>query len=194
MAPVPGERILEIGFGTGRALVRLARAVGMTGRVYGIDISRGMRAVAENRVRRAGLSSCIQLTTGDASMLPFRSASLDAIFMSFTLELFDTPEIPVVLKECGRVMVPEGRICVISIAAGEHPGLALRLYERMHEHFPKAIDCRPIMVSQSLEAAGFRILLADRRQIWGLPIEICVAGKKWADSSPALAARRLRKP
>src|SRR5512135_1978086 len=110
LAPAHAEKVLEVGFGTGHALVRLARAVGPAGTVYGIDVSEGMRSMARRRIERAGLSSRIHLTTGNASILPFGSGCLDAIFMSFTLELFDSPEIPVVLRECGRVLHPAGRI------------------------------------------------------------------------------------
>jgi ubiquinone/menaquinone biosynthesis C-methylase UbiE len=182
LAPVTGQSILEIGYGTGYALVRLARAVGPTGTVYGIDISEGMRAVTERRVRRAGLSSRVHLTAGDASVLPFKSGSLDGIFMSFTLELFDVPEIPLVLNECRRVMTPEGRMCLVSMAAEQHPYLATRLYEWFHEHFPTVVDCRPIKCRQSLEAAGFRVQRVSCHRTWGLPLEISIAEKESTSS------------
>ncbi|HRX82504.1 MAG TPA: class I SAM-dependent methyltransferase, partial [Pirellulaceae bacterium] len=41
LAVQPGERVLEIGYGTGHSLVELAKAVGATGRVCGVDISTG---------------------------------------------------------------------------------------------------------------------------------------------------------
>src|SRR5512134_4072027 len=47
----PGEKILEIGFGTGHCLVSLAKAVGPAGRVLGLDISDGMLAIARERLK-----------------------------------------------------------------------------------------------------------------------------------------------
>ena len=50
-----GERVLEIGFGTGHSLVALAAAAGEDGRVDGVDISEGMADVAGRRLKKHGL-------------------------------------------------------------------------------------------------------------------------------------------
>jgi SAM-dependent methyltransferase len=66
-----GERVLEIGFGTGYTLVALARSVGSSGKVYGIDLSEGMCRMAEARVHKAHLADRVELTCGDAARLPY---------------------------------------------------------------------------------------------------------------------------
>src|SRR5665811_2222448 len=100
LAPAAGERVLEIGYGTGHCLVKIAEAVGPEGKVFGIDLSEGMRARARERLEREHLIDSVELSCGDATRLPYRDGSMDAVFMSFTLELFDTPEIPQVLASC----------------------------------------------------------------------------------------------
>jgi ubiquinone/menaquinone biosynthesis C-methylase UbiE len=175
LAPAEGEVVLEIGFGTGHALVALAQAVGESGKVYGIDISEGMRNQAQRAVEKAGLAERVEMRTGDAAQLPFADDAVDAVFMSFTLELFDTPEIPVVLAQCQRVLRSGGRLVVVAMSKTRDGGSMLRLYEWVHERIPKYIDCRPIYVQQSLEEADFHVAEAAVQSMWGLPVEIVVA-------------------
>jgi ubiquinone/menaquinone biosynthesis C-methylase UbiE len=174
----PGERMLEIGFGTGHCLVSLAKAVGPDGRVVGLDISDGMLAITQERLKEEGLHDRVDLHLGDAASLDFIPAnSLDGIFMSFTLELFDNPEIPRVLQECHRVLKPGGRLAVVSMTKTNPPGLAVRMYEWFHEHIPNYADCRPIFARQAFEANGFKIQDVSLSSMWGLPVEIVLGTK-----------------
>jgi len=174
----PGEKVLEIGFGTGHCLVSLAKAVGPTGRVIGLDISDGMLVIARERLGQEGLEERVDLHLGDAAKLDFLEAgSLDGVFMSFTLELFDNPEIPRVLQECHRILKPGGRLAVVSMTKTTPPGMAVRIYEWFHEHMPDYADCRPIFARQALEQSGFTIQDVSLSSMWGLPVEI-VLGKK----------------
>lgn len=178
LAARPAERILEIGFGTGHCLVSLSKAVGKAGHVIGLDISDGMLAIAQERLQQEGLQERADLHLGDATKLDFiESGSLDGIFMSFTLELFDNPEIPRVLQECQRVLKAGGRIAIVSMTKTNPPGIAVRLYEWFHEHMPDYADCRPIFARQALEQSGFVIQDVNTSSMWGLPVQI-VLGKK----------------
>ena len=172
--PKAGERIADVGSGTGSALVPIARAVGETGTVVGLDISRGMCAVAQENVESSPVSTRIDVVWGNALSLPFRSGSFDAIFTSFTLELFDTPDIPVVLEECTRVLRSGGRLCVVSLSKRE-TGHVTRVYERVHLTVPQYVDCRPIYVQQLLADAGFDVEAVQEARMWGLPLELVLA-------------------
>lgn len=178
LAARPAERILEIGFGTGHCLVSLSKAVGKAGHVIGLDISDGMLAIAQERLQQEGLQERADLHLGDATKLDFiESGSLDGIFMSFTLELFDNPEIQRVLQECQRVLKAGGRIAIVSMTKTNPPGIAVRLYEWFHEHMPDYADCRPIFAREALEQSGFVIQDVNTSSMWGLPVQI-VLGKK----------------
>lgn len=176
LAAQPGETLLEIGFGTGHCLVELARAVGPTGRVRGIDLSESMLEETRSLIQKEKLEDRIELRCGDAATLPFEPESLDGIFTSFTLELFDTPELPEVLTEWRRVLRPGGRLAVVAISKEGKQGLVMKAYEWTHKHFPNLMDCRPIFVSRAIEAAGFTIEDKKVEHMW-VPVEIVLGVK-----------------
>jgi ubiquinone/menaquinone biosynthesis C-methylase UbiE len=171
----PGEKVLEIGFGTGQSLVGLAHSVGQTGKVYGIDLSEGMFQVAKGRISRTGISDRIELRLGDAVNLPYEDDFFNALFISFTLELFGTPEIPLVLGECKRVLLEDGRLGVVTLEKKDCR--AVKTYEWFHARIPSLVDCRPIDVRKIIEVAGFEPVEAMQKSMWGLPVEILTARK-----------------
>ena len=167
-----GERVLEIGAGTGAALVELARAASPAGLALGIDLSPGMCRIAGLRIGRPLRAA---IACGDATRLPVAQNALDAAFMGFALELFDERDMHAVLTECRRVLRPGGRLCVVAMAEPARPTAMTRLYAWAHRRFPTAVDCRPITVSQVLAQGGFRVERLTRRSAWGLPVEIALA-------------------
>lgn len=175
--PQQGEHILEIGFGTGCTLVKIAEAVGREGKVYGIDVARNMVMLAKKRLIKRGLWDRSELIVGDTRSMPFEDAQFDAVYMAEVLELFATLEIPQVLAECKRVLKPDGRLVVVAMAReGYEHTLFVRLYEWLHRLFPKFLNCRPIYLEASISDADFEILQAEAMKVAGVtPLKMVVA-------------------
>ena len=173
-----GERILEVGCGTGHALVDLARAVGGTGRIDGVDISEGMLGQTRQRVEKAGLKDRVELHHAEVPPLPFDERVFDAAFLSFTLELFPLERIPAVLTEIRRVLRPEGRLGVVAMASvrpDENESLLERGYIWMHRHFPHIVDCQPIEAERLISQSGFELMHEERIELFTMPVAIVVA-------------------
>ena len=177
LAVQKGEHVLEVGFGTGYSLVEIARSVGETGKSYGIDLTPEMLALARERLRKAALLNRVELHQGDARDMPYEANMFDAAYMAETLELFDTPDIPIVLQEIKRVLKPMGRLGVVSLSKeGRENSRFLRLYEWVHQKIPQYASCRPIYVEQSMEEAGYEIVKREEFLLWRLaPMKIVLA-------------------
>ena len=173
----PGERILEIGIGTGSGLRDLAECAGPSGAAVGVDLSDGMLAVARGRLRGSRPAAPVRLACADAVRLPFRSGWFHVVFMSFTLELFDTPEIRAVLAECRRVLAQEGRLGVAAMALDPKPGALSRVYQFLHRVFPVWVDCRPIDCRRAVDEANLRVTSSARESLFTLPVDIVIAVK-----------------
>ena len=173
-----GERVLELGFGTGSALAALGRAVGPEGRVCGLDLSPGMARVAGRRLQRAGLRSRVGLCVGAAPPLPFCGGTFDGVFLSFTLELFPDEVIPELLGEIARVLVPGGRLAAVAMSVptpGRRARPLERVYAWLHGRFPGLVDCRPIDLEHELARGGFRVVAAERLSMASLGVRVALA-------------------
>jgi len=168
----PNESVLEIGCGTGHALVEFANR---GAQVIAMDLSEGMINAAQRRIQNKVQKRSVEFCQGDGLFVPFPEDQFDVIFLSFTLELFDTPKIPLVLNECHRTLRSGGRIGVVSLA--KQDVAAVRIYEWFHRLMPNIIDCRPIYLGPVLKEAGFLIDKSIIKTMWGLPVEIVIARK-----------------
>lgn len=107
VAPVGGERALDLGCGRGAALFPLATAVGAAGRVTGIDLSPAMVARTGADVRARGLST-VDLHVMDASAPDLPPASYDLAVSS--LVVFFLPDPGAALRSWRQLLVPGGRL------------------------------------------------------------------------------------
>ncbi len=136
-----------------------------------------MQESTRAKLIKKNISGQVELTCRDAVGLPYPDERFDAVFMSFTLELFDTPEIPMILKEIRRVLRPGGRLVVLGTSKENGISIYLRIYEWAHYKFPEFIDCRPIYVSESIKDAGFIIKCKQNVKIYIIPAELVIGIK-----------------
>ncbi len=169
----PGEKVLEIGFGTGHSLKELSSRVGSEGRVVGIDISSEMCRISKERLLAESFSENVELICADAVWIPLKEHTFHKGFMSFTLELFKEEEIGLVLNEIRRVLKEEGKLCLVSLFREEDA--FVELYEIFHDLFPSILDCRPIYPKKMLEDVGFDIEEVKKEKMGILPIQIVTA-------------------
>ncbi|HEV2727104.1 MAG TPA: methyltransferase domain-containing protein [Solirubrobacterales bacterium] len=117
LRPQPGERLLEIGVGTGYYSLDMAEWVGSEGKLELFDLQQEfldhvMRAAAER-----GLTNLVP-TQGDATDLPYGDASIDAVIL--TAVLGEIPDSAAALREIRRVLKPDGRLVVGELFGDPH--------------------------------------------------------------------------
>ncbi len=117
LEPTPGERILEIGPGTGYYTLDLAEWVGPEGRVEIFDLQQEMLDHTMKGAGERGLAN-ISPTRGDARELPYEAASLDAVIL--TAVLGEIPDQDAALREVARVLRPGGRLIVGELFGDPH--------------------------------------------------------------------------
>jgi demethylmenaquinone methyltransferase/2-methoxy-6-polyprenyl-1,4-benzoquinol methylase len=116
-----GDRVLEIGCGTGRNFPYLRAAVGNSGKIYGVDLSSGMLRKARRLCQRGGWNN-FELTQGDAADF-VAPEPLDAVF--FSLSYNTMPHHLTVLRQAWNQLRPGGRLVIMD--AKLPPGRAGRL-------------------------------------------------------------------
>jgi ubiquinone/menaquinone biosynthesis C-methylase UbiE len=117
LEPTPGERVLEIGPGTGYYTLDLADWVGPEGEVEIFDIQQEMLDHTIRRARERGLWN-INPTRGDARELPYDDDIFDAAILITVLG--EVPDQDAALREVARVLRPGGRLIVGELLGDPH--------------------------------------------------------------------------
>ncbi len=106
-----GDSVLDVCCGSGDLALLLARQVGGTGTVYGVDFSAEQLAVAAERASRAYLPTQIHWMLGDALALPFEDETFGAATMGYGLR--NLTDIPQGLRELHRVLKPGAKAAIL---------------------------------------------------------------------------------
>jgi ubiquinone/menaquinone biosynthesis C-methylase UbiE len=109
LAPKPGERLLEVGPGTGYHALHVARWLEPGGALDILDVQQEMLDHTMRRARELGISNVVP-THGDARELPYPDDTFDAAYLNFVLG--EVPDQDAALRELRRVLKPGGRLVV----------------------------------------------------------------------------------
>ena len=127
LAPEPGNRVLDVGSGLGQFSRAIARAVGPTGKVIGIERDPAQLGRAREFATAAGEGALVDFRAGDATALPLRDGELgtfDLVHTRFVLEHVRDPL--AVVRQMARAVRPGGRV---ALADDDHE--ILRLYPEL---------------------------------------------------------------
>jgi len=125
-----GGRALDLCTGTGSVAVELAKTVGERGLVVGLDFSKGMIEKARQKATSLNLNH-LHLVRGNASRLPFRSASFDGVTCSHAFYELKGTERSRAIEEVARVLKEKGRFCMMEHAKPEKFIARLLFYIRI---------------------------------------------------------------
>lgn len=173
LQPVEGRRILDVGTGTGRAALALARRGGL---VTGVDASVEMLEVAGRRAREARLP--LTLVRGDAHALEFGDRSFDAVVCLRVL--MHTPDWRRSLRELCRVSAGllvfdyPARWSTAAVQAASRQ--VVRLFDRRTEAY-RVFSARAI--ASALEREGFRVVGEHRQFVLPIAFHKRVGSEAW---------------
>lgn len=182
----PGQRVLEVGVGTGLSLPYYPKDV----RVVGIDISPEMLDKARDRVEVQGLSQVEDLLVMDAENLEFQDGSFDAVVAMYVASVVPHPDR--LVDEMRRVCVPGGDILIINHFTSRNP--VLRGLERGLRPLSRMLGFRPDMDLDSLpEMDDFQRVGVRNANIFGYWKLVHYRNGEMAeaaDTQPSLAASK----
>ncbi|MCB0166732.1 MAG: methyltransferase domain-containing protein [Anaerolineae bacterium] len=169
----PGQRVLNVGVGTGKEHRQLQAAVGSAGVAFGLDRSAVMLKLAYSRTGAP-------LSQADARRLPYASASVDRLFSSYMLDLLAAPDLPGVLAEFRRVLKPGGRMVLVSLTEGVdwRSRVLVGAWKTAFRLNPIWCGgCRPVQLAALVQHTGFASVQRQVVVQLGFPSEVVVADR-----------------
>ena len=109
-----GERVLDLCTGTADLAIAARTGAPVPARIVGVDFASEMLRIGRQKLARQNLDDVIVLIRGDATRIPVRSESVDAVTIAFGIRNVDQPE--AACREMHRVLRPGGRVAILEFA------------------------------------------------------------------------------
>jgi SAM-dependent methyltransferase len=159
-----GETVLDLGSGGGIDVLLSARRVGPMGKVYGLDMTPGMLALARENQRRAGATN-VEFLEGTIEAIPLPDQSVDVIISNCVINL--SADKDAVLREAFRVLKPGGRLAVSDVVfRGDVPQEVRRSLELWVGCIAGAL--RDEEYAAKLSAAGFEAIDVEAWRVYDM--------------------------
>ena len=185
----PGQTVLDLGSGGGIDVLLSAKRVGPTGKVYGLDMTDEMLALARENQRKAGATN-VEFLKGEIEAIPLPDASVDVIISNCVINLSSDKDR--VLREAFRVLKPGGRFAVSDVVVrGEVPEDIRRNVELWIGCIAGALD--EASYRDTLQAAGFTSVEIDPWRVYNVR-EIGIESDALSPDAFASAFIRAAKP
>jgi SAM-dependent methyltransferase len=136
--PKPGERIIDVGCGSGATAIALAQKVGPSGHVLGVDVSGPMLAQAR-RSAPAGLP--VEFKLADATVYPFDAGSFDLVASRFGVMFFADPAMS--FANIRKALRPSGRLAFICWREPRDNPFFMAPLQAVYKHAPKLPQLGP---------------------------------------------------
>ena len=160
----PGQTVLDLGSGGGIDVLISAKRVGPTGKVYGLDMTDEMLALARENQQKAGVTN-VEFLKGTIEAIPLADQSVDVIISNCVINL--SVDKDAVLREAFRVLKPGGRFAVSDVVIrGEVPAEVRRSMELWVGCVAGAL--RDDEYASKLKAAGFESVDVEPWRVYQL--------------------------
>jgi ubiquinone/menaquinone biosynthesis C-methylase UbiE len=176
-------KVFEFGCGTGRLALRLLTEHLLPSAAYlGIDLSQTMIDISQQRISPYSERAKVMRSEGSICF-PLPDRSVDRVVSTYVLDLLSQTDIRAAILEASRVLVPSGKLCLVSLTTGVtfSSRIISNLWSNVFRlHAPLVGGCRPILLDSYIDRDSWSVDYHNVITQFGVPSEVLIASLKSA--------------